>query len=98
MSWGVLLALAACAYGFKLLGLVIIGSRPLPAVVDRCLLLVPAALLSALVVKDVFSSGQDLVLDARAGGLPWPSSRRGDGHRSSSWSGWLRLIPLLRQL
>lgn len=69
MSWGVLLALAACAYGFKLLGLVIIGSRPLPAVVDRCLLLVPAALLSALVVKDVFSSGQDLVLDARAGGL-----------------------------
>lgn len=69
MSWSVVLALAACAYGFKLLGLVIIGSRQLPQVIDRCLVLVPAALLSALVVKDVFSTGQQLVLDARAGGL-----------------------------
>lgn len=69
MSWGQVVALAACAYGFKLLGMVIIGSRPMPAVVDRCLVLVPAALLSALVVKDVFSSGHDLVLDARAAGL-----------------------------
>ena len=47
----------------------LIGSRRLPAVVTRCLALVPAALISALVVKDTFSTGQDLVVDARAAGV-----------------------------
>ena len=47
----------------------IIGSRRLPAVVTRCLALVPAALIGALVVKDTFSTGTDLVLDARAAGV-----------------------------
>ena len=46
-----------------------IGSRRLPGVVSRCLALVPAALLTALVVKDTFSTGTDLVLDARAVGV-----------------------------
>jgi branched-subunit amino acid transport protein len=36
--------------------------------VERCLALIPAALLSALIVKDVFSVGQELVLDARVAG------------------------------
>jgi branched-subunit amino acid transport protein len=31
--------------------------------------LIPAALLSALIVKDTFSVGHDLVLDARAAGV-----------------------------
>jgi branched-subunit amino acid transport protein len=48
---------------------ILVGDRRLPAVVDRCLALIPAALLAALVVKDTFSTGQDLVLDARAVGL-----------------------------
>lgn len=69
MSWAIVLTLAACAYGFKVLGLVVIGSRPLPASVERCLALVPAALLAALVAKDTFADGEALVLDARAAGI-----------------------------
>jgi branched-subunit amino acid transport protein len=62
-------SLAAAAYAFKFVGLVGIGSRRLPAPVDRCLALVPAALLTALVVRDTFSTGHDLVLDERAAGV-----------------------------
>lgn len=69
MTWSLVLVLAAGAYGFKLLGLVILGGRTLPAPLDRCLALIPAALIAALVVKDTFSIGQDLVLDARAAGV-----------------------------
>ena len=69
MTWALVLALSATAYGFKAMGLIVIGDRHLPPVVDRCLALIPAALLAALVVKDTFSTGQDLVLDARAVGM-----------------------------
>ncbi len=69
MTWGLILVLAAVAFGFKVLGLVIIGSRRLPAPLERCLALVPAALLTALIAKDTFSTGQDLVLDERAAGI-----------------------------
>ena len=64
-----MLWLAAGAYAFKFLGLVVIGSRQLPAALDRCLALVPAAMLSALVVQGTLSTGQDLVLDARVPGV-----------------------------
>jgi len=69
MTWTLVLALAAGAYACKVAGLVVIGSRRLPPVITRCLALVPAALISALIVKDTFSSGTELVLDARAAGL-----------------------------
>ena len=69
MSWSLVLWLAAGAYAFKFLGLVVIGSRPVPAALDRCLALVPAALLSALVVQGTLSTGQDLVIDARLPGI-----------------------------
>ena len=69
MSWAFVFALAATAYGFKVLGLVLIGDRKLPAMLDRCLALVPAALIAALVVKDTFSVGQQLQIDARAAGV-----------------------------
>ncbi len=69
MSWAFVLALAATAYGFKVVGLVIVGDRRLPAVVERCLALVPFALIAALVVKDTFAVGQQLQLDARAVGV-----------------------------
>lgn len=69
MSWLLVLLLAAGAYACKVSGLVLIGSRRLPAVVTRCLALVPAALVSALVVKDTFSNGTELVVDARAAGV-----------------------------
>lgn len=69
MTWSLVLLLAAGAYGFKVLGLVIVGDRQLPPVLDRCLALIPAALVSALVVKDTFSVGQHLQVDARAAGV-----------------------------
>ena len=69
MTWTLVLALAAGAYGFKVLGLVVLGGRTLPAPLERCLALIPAAVISALVVKDTFSIGQELVVDARAAGV-----------------------------
>jgi branched-subunit amino acid transport protein len=69
MTWTLVILLAAGAYGFKVLGLVIVGDRRIPPVLDRCLALIPAALISALVVKDTFSIGQHLQLDARAAGV-----------------------------
>lgn len=69
MSWGFIFALAAGAYGLKLLGAVIIGQREMPAVLERCLLLIPAALLAGLIAKDTFTTGQSIGIDARAAGL-----------------------------
>ena len=69
MSWWVVVWLSLGAYAFKVLGFVGIGSRKLPRPLERCLLLIPAALLAALVVKDTFSSHHTLVVDERAFGL-----------------------------
>lgn len=69
MTWTLVLVLAIGAYAFKVAGMVLVGDRQLPAAVDRCLALIPAALIAALIVKDTFSTGQDLVLDARAAGV-----------------------------
>ncbi|CAB4884254.1 unannotated protein [freshwater metagenome] len=69
MSWTLVLALAAGAYLFKVLGVVIIGDRTLPPVLDRCLALIPAALIASIIVKDTFSTGQHLGIDARVAGV-----------------------------
>jgi len=69
MTWTLVLLLAAGAYACKVVGLVVVGDRTLPPVVQRCLALIPAALITALVVKDTLSIGQDLVVDARAAGV-----------------------------
>lgn len=70
MSWGLILALAAGAYGFKVAGLVLLGGRALPPAADRCLALLPAALLAAIVVVETFAApGGRLVVDARVIGL-----------------------------
>ena len=69
MTWTLVFLLAGGAYFFKVLGLVVIGDRPLPPVLERCLALIPAALIAALVFKDTFSSGQHLQIDARAAGV-----------------------------
>jgi branched-subunit amino acid transport protein len=57
------------AYAFKVTGLVFLGGRSLPPMFERCLALIPAAVVTALVMKDTFTNGQDLVLDARALGI-----------------------------
>ena len=69
MTWTLVIVLAGGAYAFKVLGLVIVGDRQIPPVLDRCLALIPAALVPALVVKDTFTVGQQLQIDARAAGL-----------------------------
>ena len=69
MTWMLVLSLAGAAYLFKVTGLVIVGGHSLPAVVERCLTLVPAALISALIVKDTVSVGDELTLDARLPGV-----------------------------
>ena len=69
MSWWLVLWLSAGAYAFKVLGLVVLGGSQLPAVVNRCLALIPAALLAALIMKDTLTSGQEIVLDARLVGV-----------------------------
>src|SRR5262249_17355991 len=69
MSWAALLTLAAGAYFFKLLGLVIIRGRPVPERVRGALALIPAALLSSLIVANTVTVGQHLVIDARLPGV-----------------------------
>ena len=69
MSWSLVIVLAIGAYAFKVTGVVVLGGRTLPAVIERCLALIPAAVVTALIVKDTFTTGQDLVLDARAAGI-----------------------------
>lgn len=67
--WVLIIVLSSFAYGLKVLGFVVVGSRAMPPMLERCLALIPASLLAALVAKDTFTSAQDLVLDARAVGL-----------------------------
>ena len=69
MTWTLVLCLGAVAYGLKALGALVLGRRRMPAAVQRCLLLIPAALLAALITKDVFTTGRELTLDARVVGL-----------------------------
>ena len=69
MSWSLVIWLSIGAYVFKMLGFVIVGSRKLPQVLAQCLMLIPAALLAALVFNSTFTNGQSLALDERAVGL-----------------------------
>ncbi len=69
MSWTLVIWLSIGAYAFKMLGFVVVGSRKLPDVLSRCLLLIPAALLAALVFNSSFTDGQSYAFDERAIGL-----------------------------
>ena len=69
MSWWLVILLAFGAYGSKVLGVVVLGERQLPPVLQRCLVLIPAALLGALISKDTFTTVQDFSIDARLAGL-----------------------------
>ncbi|MET0837240.1 MAG: AzlD domain-containing protein [Marmoricola sp.] len=69
MIWTAVLVASLGCYLLKLAGLSVpprVLERPL---VERIADLIPVALLAALVAVQVFGSGQDLVLDARAAGL-----------------------------
>lgn len=69
VSYGALLLLAMVSYGFKSVGLVIIGARELRGHGADVVRLLPAALLSALIAVGVLSTDTSLTLDARFIGL-----------------------------
>lgn len=69
MSWTDVLLLAAGAYAFKVLGLVVLGGRELPPPITRCIALLPAALLPALIAVQTLTTDDRWVLDARAAGV-----------------------------
>lgn len=69
MSWAAILGLAAGAYAFKVLGLVVLGGREIPPRLNRSLALVPAALLPALIAVQTLTIDDRWVLDARAAGV-----------------------------
>lgn len=69
MSWSAILVLAAGAYALKVLGLVVFGGRDLPRRVSRCVALLPAALLPALIAVQTLTADDRWVLDARAAGV-----------------------------
>jgi branched-subunit amino acid transport protein len=67
--WGAVLVAAVGCYLLKLAGLSVpprVLERPL---IERVADLIPVALLAALVAVQVFATGHDLVIDARALGL-----------------------------
>ena len=67
--WTAIAAMTAITFAIKAAGPVALGGRELPARVTRLLVLLPAALLTALVVVQTFADERELVLDARAGGV-----------------------------
>lgn len=69
MTWGAILALAAGAYAFKALGLLVLGPRASSGPALRVVALLPPALLAALVAVQTFATGTDLTVDARAVGV-----------------------------
>ena len=69
MSWALVIWLSVGAYAFKMFGFVVVGSRKLPERLSRCLVLIPAALLAALVFNGTFTDGHVISVDERAVGL-----------------------------
>ena len=65
MSWATVLVLAAGCYAFKLLGQVV----RLGGVAERAAVLLPAALLSAIVVVSTVGADRRLVADSRLAGI-----------------------------
>jgi branched-subunit amino acid transport protein len=67
--WIAIGVLTVVCFAIKAVGPVALGGRDLPRWAERLIVLLPAALLSALVVVQTFADGKALVLDARAAGL-----------------------------
>ena len=67
--WVAIAVLTVVCFAIKAAGPVALGGRDLPPAAERLIVLLPAALLSALVVVQTFASGRELVLDARLAGV-----------------------------
>ncbi len=69
MSWATIFVIAGGAYLLKVSGLVLLRGWQPPTVVQRCLDLLPAALIAALIVVNTVVTGRHLVADARLVGV-----------------------------
>jgi len=67
--WTAIGVMTVITFAVKALGPVVLGGRDLPGWAERLVALLPAALLTALVMTQAFADGAKLVLDARAAGL-----------------------------
>lgn len=67
--WTAIGVMTVITFVVKAAGPVALGGRELPGWLERFVVLLPAALLTALVIVQTFADGKALVLDARAGGL-----------------------------
>lgn len=68
-AWIAIGVLTVVCFAIKAVGPVALGGRDLPHWAERLIVLLPASLLSALVVVQTFADGKALVLDARAAGV-----------------------------
>jgi len=69
MTWPAVLALTVGSYSLKAIGLVALRGRRLPPFLDEVLVLLPAALLGALIVVSTIGGDRALVIDARVAGV-----------------------------
>jgi len=69
MSWLAIVALAVGTFALKGVGPVLAGGRQMPAVLNRVVALLPAALLAGLVAVQTFGDGQTLTVDGRTVGV-----------------------------
>ncbi len=69
MSWATIFVIAGGAYLLKVSGLVLLRGWQPPTLVQRCLDLLPAALIAALIVVNTVVTGRYLVADARLVGV-----------------------------
>lgn len=65
----VLIVMTVGTFAMKSAGPLLLGERSLPTGVQRFVDLLPAALLAALAAVSTLGDGQQLVIDARLGGL-----------------------------
>lgn len=67
--WTAIAVMTVITVAIKAVGPVVLGGRDLPRWAERLVVLLPTALLTALVVTQAFADGARLVLDARSAGL-----------------------------
>ena len=67
--WVVIGVMTVISFAIKAAGPVALAGRELPRAAERLIVLLPAALLTALVFVQTFADDTELVVDARAGGV-----------------------------
>jgi branched-subunit amino acid transport protein len=69
MTWTWTFALALGTYAMRATAPLFLGSRRLPVLAERIVMLVAVSLIAALVATSTFTEGKSLQLDARVAGV-----------------------------